>query len=218
VTVDALHGQVTTAEPIIAGDADDVIAAKGNQETLHDAIQHAFATAHATGFAGVIHNTYQTEETQHGRWERHTSWTLMDPAILTTVNPTGRWPTLQCIGMVRTERRVNGKTSVEERCSISSLTGNARTFGTAVQGHWEIENVVHGTLDLIFREDDCRVSVGKGAENLAVLRHIALNLLQQLRTANRPKLSMKQQRFRAALDTNYLLQLLVGPPPLAAGA
>ncbi|NNJ10535.1 ISAs1 family transposase [Chloroflexales bacterium ZM16-3] len=218
VTVDALHCQVKTAETIIAGDADYVLAAKGNQETLHDAIQQAFADAHATGFTTVAHDTYQTEETQHGRWERRTYWTLMDPTILAKVNPTGRWPKLNCIGMVRAERRVNGKTSVEERFYISSLNGNARIFGAAVRGHWEIENVVHWTLDLVFREDECRVSVGKGAENLAVLRHIALNLLQQLRTAKRPKLSMKQQRFRAALDTTYLLQLLIGPPPPAAEA
>lgn len=84
-----------------------------------------------------------------------------------------------------------------------------------MRGHWEGENVGPWTLDLIFCVDDGRVSVGKGAENLAVLRHIALNLLQQLRTAKRPQLSMKQQRFRIALDTSYLLQLLIGPPPVA---
>jgi len=197
VTVDALHCQVRTAETIVQGDADYVIAAKGNQATLHDAIQQAFAVAHATSFAGVAHDTHQTEETHHGRWERRTYWTLMEPTVLAEVNPKGRWPQLRCIGMVRSERRVNGKTSSEERFSISSLDGNARRFGSAVRGHWEIENVVHWTLDLVFREDDCRVSVGKGAENLAVLRHIALNLLQQGRAA---KQSLKQQRFRAALD------------------
>jgi predicted transposase YbfD/YdcC len=217
VTVDALHCQVKTAETIVTGDADYVIAAKGNQETLHDAIYVAFTEAHATNFATVTHDTYQTEETSRGRWERRTYWTLMDPAILAKVNPTGRWPKLNCIGMVRSERRVNGKTSREERFYISSLDGNARTFGTAVRGHWEIENVVHWTLDLVFREDDCRVSVGKGAENLAVLRHIALNLLQQLRTSSSSKQSLKQQRFRAALDTNYLLQLLIGES-LAVGS
>jgi len=119
--------------------------------------------------------------------------------------------------MVRSEQRVNGKTSVEERFSISSLTGNARTFGAAVRGHWEIENVGQWTRDPVFREDDCRVSVGKGAEHLAVLHHIARNLLQQLRTVQRPTLSIKQQRFRAALDTTYVLQLLIGPPPPAGG-
>ncbi len=187
-----------------------VIAAKGNQPTLHDAIRAAFAEAHTSGFASLAHDTYQTEETPHGRWERRTYWTLMEPAVLAKVNPTGRWPTLRCIGMVRVERRVDGKTSVEERFSIASLEGNARTFAFAVRGHWGIENSVHWLLDLVFREDECRISVGKGAENLAVLRHSALNLLQQDRSA---KQSMKQKRFRAALDPKYLLRLLAGPAP-----
>jgi len=207
VTVDALHCQVKTATTIVKGEADYVIAAKGNQETLHNAIQQAFADAHATNFASLTHDIEQTEETQRGRWERRTYWTLMDPAILAKVNATGRWPKLRCIGMVRAERRVNGKTSVEERYYISSLDGNARTFGRAVRGHWGIENSVHWLLDLVFREDDCRISVGKGAENLAVLRHIALNLLRHDHSS---KQSLKQKRYRAALDTAYLHKLLGG--------
>jgi predicted transposase YbfD/YdcC len=210
VTVDALHCQVKTAETIVKGEADYVIAAKGNQETLHEAIREAFAQAHASGFADLAHDTYQTEETHHGRWERRTCWTLMDHHILAQVNPKGRWPKLNCIGMVRAERTLNGKTSIEERFYISSLDGNARTFGRAVRGHWGIENSVHWLLDLVFREDECRVSVGKGAENLAVLRHIALNLLQQDRSS---KQSLKQKRFRAALDPAYLQRLLAGAAP-----
>lgn len=212
VTVDALHCQVKTAETIVKGEADYVIAAKGNQETLHEAIRQAFAEAHASGFADAAHDTYQTEETHHGRWEQRTYWTLMDPLVLAKVNPKGRWPKLGCIGMVRAERTLNGKTSIEERFYISSLDGNARTFGTAVRGHWGIENSVHWLLDLVFREDECRVSVGKGAENLAVLRHIALNLLQQDRSS---KQSLKQKRFRAALDPSYLQRLLAGAAPAA---
>jgi predicted transposase YbfD/YdcC len=214
VTVDALHCQVKTATTIVKGEADYVIAAKGNQETLHDAIQQAFADAQATNFVGLSHDTAQTEETQNGRWERRTYWTLMEPTILSKVNPTGRWPKLKCIGMVRAERRVNGKTSVEERFYISSLDGNAQTFGRAVRGHWGIENSVHWLLDLVFREDDCRISVGNGAENLAVLRHIALNLLRHERSS---KQSLKQKRFRAALDTTYLHRLLGSSASSAEG-
>ncbi|NTU83813.1 MAG: ISAs1 family transposase [Chloroflexales bacterium] len=214
VTVDALHCQVKTAETIVRKEADYVIAAKGNQPTLHDAIRAAFADAQARNFADLAYDIYQTEETQHGRWERRTYWTLMEPAVLSRVKPTGRWPKLGCIGMVRAERRVNDKTSVEERFYIASLDGNAHTFAFAVRGHWGIENSVHWLLDLVFREDECRISVGKGAENLAVLRHIALNLLQQDRSS---KQSMKQKRFRAALDPNYLLRLLAGPA-LATGS
>ena len=210
VTVDALHCQVKTAETIVRKEADYVIAAKGNQPTLHDAIREAFTEAHASNFVALQHDTHQTEENHHGRWERRTYWTLLEPAVLAKVNPSGRWPTLGCIGMVRSERRLNGKTSVEERFYIASLDGNARTFACAVRGHWGIENSVHWLLDLVFREDECRISVGKGAENLAVLRHIALNLLQQDRSS---KQSLKQKRFRAALDPNYLLRLLAGPTP-----
>lgn len=79
-----------------------------------------------------------------------------------------------------------------------------------MRGHWGIENSVHWTLDLGFHEDDNRVSVGKGAENPAVLRHIALNLVQQDR---RSKRSIKQRRFQAALDMDYLHQVLVSPKP-----
>jgi predicted transposase YbfD/YdcC len=96
ITLDALHCQVKTAEVIVKGEADYVIAAKGNQETLHDAIQQAFVDAHATDFAGLTHDTEQTEETQRGRWERRTYWTLIEPAILAKVNPSGRWPKLRC--------------------------------------------------------------------------------------------------------------------------
>ena len=88
----------------------------------------------------------------------------MAPAVLAKVNPTGRWPKLRCIGMVRAERQVHGKTSIEERYYISSLDGHARSFGRAFRGHWGRENSVHWLLDLVFREDDCRISVGKGAK------------------------------------------------------
>jgi len=160
VTVDALHCQVKTAATIVQAEADYVIAAKGNQETLHHAIKQAFADAHASSFTDVTHDTYQTEETHHGCWERRTYWTLMDPAVLATVNATGRWPKRQCIGMVRAERQVQGKTSLEERYYSSSLDGNARTFGTAVRGHWGIENSVHWLLDLVFRHlQRCRILI-----------------------------------------------------------
>lgn len=177
VTVDALHSPVQTAETMVQGEADDVIAAKGNQAPLHPAMLHAFATAHATTCADLTHDTYQMEEPHHGRWERRTSWTLMPPDVLARVDPTGRWPKRRCIGMVCAERRVNGKTRIADRLSSSRLDRNACTFGRAVRGHGEGENVVHGTRDRIFREDEGRVSVGNGAENLAVVRHSARNLL-----------------------------------------
>ncbi|NJM07058.1 ISAs1 family transposase [Candidatus Gracilibacteria bacterium] len=86
----------------------------------------------------------------------------MDPTVLAACNPEGRWRDLNAIGMVRAERTVGAKTSLEERFFIMSLDGTARTFGEAVRIHWEIENVVHWTLDVVFRQDTARVLIGHG--------------------------------------------------------
>lgn len=88
-----------------------------------------------------------------------------------------------------------------------STDGSAHTLGQAVRGHWGVENSVHWVLDVVWREDDSRMLVGKGPENLAVLRRIALNLVRQDQTS---KKSLKMRRFRASLDLDYLLQLLAG--------
>lgn len=206
VTLDALHCQVETARAIRRRQADYVLTVKANQGTLHQAIADAFANAQANGFSGLTHDQYETVEEDHGRWERRTYWTLMDPAVLRLVDPKGRWPDLRCIGKVRAERRVNGQTSVEERLFISSTDGSAQTFGQAVRWHWGVENSVHWVLDVVWREDDSRMLVGKGPENLAVLRRIALNVVRQDQNS---KKSLKMRQFRACLDPDYLLQLLV---------
>lgn len=206
VTLDALHCQVETAKAIRRRQADYVLTVKGNQGDLHQAIQAAFTEAHDHGFADLTHDQYETIEEGHGRWERRTYWTLSDPTVLQRVDPKGRWPDLRCIGMVRAERRVQAQITVEHRLFISSTDGSAQTFGQAVRWHWGVENSVHWVLDVVWREDDSRMLVGKGPENLAVLRRIALNIVRQ---DQHSKKSLKMRRFRASLDADYLLQLLV---------
>ncbi|NJN15411.1 MAG: ISAs1 family transposase [Oscillochloris sp.] len=206
VTLDALHCQVETAKAIRRRQADYVLTVKGNQGDLHQAIHAAFAKAHGQAFANLEHDHDETMEEGHSRWERRTYWTLTDPTVLRRVDPKGRWPDLRCMGMVRAERRVQGQISVEDRLFIRSTDGSAQTFGKAVRGHWGVENSVHWVLDVVWREDDSRMLVGKGPENLAVLRRIALNIVRQ---DHHSKKSLKMRRFRASLDTDYLLQLLV---------
>ena len=107
--------------------------------------------------------------------------------------------------MVEGERTIGGATSRETRYFISSLAGEARPFGRAVRAHWGIENSLHWVLDIAFREDDCRVRQGEAAQNFAMLRQVALNLLRQETTA---KVGVKAKRLKAGWDEQYLLKVL----------
>jgi len=209
VTLDAAHCQTNTIEVIRTQQADYVVTVKGNQATLHQQIRDAFAHAHTTNFRDLSPgqwDEYHLTEQGHGRTEQRSYWTLMSPAVLAACNVDGRWRDLHAIGMVRAERTVNGKTSVEARYFITSLAGNARTFGNAVRIHWEIENIVHWTLDVTFGEDAARAIVGHGPENLAVMRHLALNLLKQAPSTQ----SIRTKRQRAGWDEDFLLKVLAG--------
>src|SRR5690606_3345520 len=108
---------------------------------------------------------------------------------------------------VQTERQVGPDVTTKTRYFITSLGNDAEAALRAVREHWGIENQLHWRLDVVFREDDSRLRKGHGAENFALLRHIALSLLQQERSS---RLSAKSKRLRAALDENYLHQVLQG--------
>ncbi len=210
VTIDAMGCQAAIAAQIAARGADDALALKDNHPTLHAEVADAFARARATGFADhapADHTYYETVEQGHGRVETRRHWTLRDPELLAYLNQGGAWAGLRAVGLVERERRIGEAVTVEARHYLLSGSGDAAAFGRAIRSHWGIENRVHWVLDVAFREDECRVRVGDGAENLAVLRHFALNLLRQERTA---KGGIATKRFRAALDDAYLLTILVG--------
>ena len=108
--------------------------------------------------------------------------------------------------MIESERHIGAKVTRETRFYISSLDSDAKRFGRAVRGHWGIENSLHWSLDVTFNEDGCRIRQGQAAENFSILRHLALNLLQQDKTT---RLGIKAKRFKAALDPQYLAKLLI---------
>ena len=115
------------------------------------------------------------------------------------------WTGLGSICAIECERIVGEKTSCERRYFISSLGADAGVLASAVRAHWSIENNLHWVLDVVFKEDDCRAREGYVAQNMAVLRHMALNLLKQ---ENSRKRSIKTKRLKAGWDEPFLLAVL----------
>jgi predicted transposase YbfD/YdcC len=210
VTVDALGCQTAIAQRIVDQQADYVLAVKDNQEHLAQDVAALFDWATHHGFTGLQHDQFETLNKGHGRLEKRTCHTLSDPTCLAMLPQRGAWANLRTVARVRAERHLNGATSVETRYFISSLPGDtphlARVVLHAVRHHWRIENQLHWVLDLAFREDESRVRVGQAAENFAVLRHIALNLLRQ-ETAT--KKSIHAKRLLAGWDHAFLLKVLL---------
>lgn len=203
VTIDAMGCQRTIAQKIVAQEADYVLALKGNQPTVEQAVEHFFVT----GPAAEAHRTqsayHEQTEHGHGRVETRCAWISADlEAELSAI----AWPGLQSVGMVEAPRTQGGKTSVERRFYLSSLPPAAEHFAQAVRKHWGIENQLHWSLDVTFREDQSRLRTGHGAENFAVLRHLALNLLRQEPSAK----SLPRKRLACALNPDYLLKVLLG--------
>lgn len=205
VTLDAIHCQRETVEAIIEKQADYVLPVKENQPRLLEALQGLFDDP--AEMRWVTCDYHKTEGQGHGRTEVRECWSTSDPDYLRYIGTLAEWQGLQSIAMVRSERQIGEQTTVTQRYFISSLQSDAKLLLYAVRAHWGIENKVHWVLDIAFREDDCRIRKGNGAENFAVLRHIALNLLRRETSAKR---SIKGKRMKAALDEKYLLKVLIG--------
>lgn len=205
VTIDAMGCQTKIAEQIIEQEGDYVLALKGNQGTLASEVEEAFIDADAKDYAGMESEFLETAEHGHGRIETRCYRTLGD---LSGVPRSALWRGMNMIGMVESQRTVDGKTSCETRFFIGSIGTDATCFARAVRDHWGIENELHWTLDVAFREDDSRVREPAARENLAVLRHIALTRLKKDNT----KLGIKNKRLKAGWDERYLARLLFESP------
>ncbi len=200
VTIDAMGCQKEIAQAIVDRKGDYVLTVKDNQPTLRANLEAYFAKALENNFAGLQHSSYETEDNGHGRHEHRCYAVIVDPPELNAPD----WPQLKAIGICSRERTSNGKTSTETIFLIGSRKASAKVYGKALRNHWSIENNLHWQLDVTFAEDHNRVSRRHGAENLAVLRRLALSLLKQ----HPAKESLACKRLRAALEPDFLREIL----------
>jgi len=207
VTADAIHCQRETVKQIIEQQADYVLALKSNQGNLFAQVADLFDYAQEIDFRNVEHDFHQTMSKGHGRIEKRQCWTISAPDFLSYLQEFGDWRQLNTIVKVQAERHVGGKVTCETRYYITSLGNKADLLLRTIRCHWRIENQVHWVLDVVFREDHCRLRKGHAAQNFAILRHMALSLLQKERAA---KVGVKAKRLKAALDEDYLMKVLTG--------
>lgn len=203
VTTDAMGCQKAIAKKIVDKEADYVLALKGNQGSLHDEVTRLFDWASQGGPDAPELSYRETVDGDHGRIEIRRYWVSDD---VTWFAERGDWLGLRSFAMAQAERTRGGKTSIETRYFISSLPGaSEELICQAIRRHWSVENNLHWVLDVAFREDECRIRNGHGAENLAIVRQIALNLLKQENTA---KVGVANKRLLAGWDEDYLMKVL----------
>jgi predicted transposase YbfD/YdcC len=207
ITIDAMGCQKEIAADIVDQDADYILSLKENHSNLYADVELLFDDLEDSQFTAYEYDYERTVNKGHGRIETRQCWTISDPEVLRYLRGTEEWQKLTSVVKVQAERRTLEKTTVEIRYYLASLAGTARRILDSTRAHWGIENSLHWILDIAFREDECRVRKGFGAQNLATLRHIAVNLLKQEKTA---KVGVKSKRLRAGWDEDYLLKVLSG--------
>jgi len=204
VTIDAMGCQRDIAEQIVASGADYVLAVKENQPTLHRELVFFFADHRADDFARVNVRRQETYEHAHGRDEMRFYYLCPAPDDLQSQE---RWHKLRAIGMTVNNTVRNGKECIEARYYILSRLVSGKRFAEAVRTHWAIENRLHWQLDVTFQEDQSRIRKGHADANFSSLRRTALSLLKNNHTK---KVGVKNKRLAAALNDDYLTEVLVG--------
>lgn len=204
VTIDAMGCQKQVAQDIRDKQAHYLLAVKDNQKHLHQDIQQWFAYADQVDFASIDHDYYRTVNKGHGRIEIRKCWVISDPLAFEYIRHYQGWADISAIVRVQRERRLADRVERKTAYYITSFATSAKTLLNATRQHWSIENSLHWVMDVTFQEDQMRTHKGYSAQNLIALRNIALNILKK----DTSKGSLKQKRYRAALDDAFLLKLL----------
>jgi len=200
ISIDAMGTQKAIAEKIIEKEADYVLALKGNQSSLHDDVKRFFADAELAASCA----THSKTAAGHGRIEERSIHVTDDIEWLRQLHP--EWKNLCSIAAVTAKRihKKNAQISMETRFYITSLPPNPVQILSATQAHWHIENNLHWQLDVTFNEDKCRVRKDNAPLNLAIIRHMAINILKRDKSA----IPLKRKRLKALMDENFRNALL----------
>jgi predicted transposase YbfD/YdcC len=201
VTIDAAGCQVDIARQVRAQKGHYLLAVKGNQPELHEAVQAVFDRACEADFEGVRYDTDTRVEDGHGRHEERYVTAIYDPEGLPP-----DWPDVAAVVLVCREREAGGRNTSTAHYYLTSYRGRAAALGRHIRGHWGIENELHWVLDVAFREDANRTRARNAGANLGLVRRVAASLLKRAPA----KGSIKAKRLNAALDDSYLLSVLQG--------
>ena len=201
VTIDAMGCQRDIARAILVKKADYVLALKGNQGTLRADVELFVAEQKERGFADTTISRHETVDGDHGRIETRTTTVIHDVGWLQDAHD---WPGLKSVVMVESIREIDGRSEAETRFYITSLVLLAAQMGAIIRSHWAVENSLHWVMDMIFRDDECRVRTDHAPANFTTLKHMAHNLIRRAPGKD----SLRVRRKVAAWDDDFLASLI----------
>jgi predicted transposase YbfD/YdcC len=201
VTIDPIGCQREIAQKIIDKKADYVLALKGNQGTLRQDVELFANEQKANDFKDTTVSRHETVDADHGRIETRRTTVIHDVDWLQERH---RWPGLKAVVMVESERETSSRTETETRYYITSLTDPAEKLAAVIRQHWAIENSLHWVMDMVFRDDECRISTGHAPANFTTVKHVAHNLMRRAPAKD----SMRLKRKVAAWDDDFLVSLI----------
>ena len=203
VTIDAMGCQREIAQKVVEKKADYVLALKGNQGSLREDVELFVAEQKAAGFKHTRISTDQTVDGDHGRIETRTTTVIHD---VTWLRERHDWPGLRSVVVVESEREIGDKVERETRFYITSLVLLATMLAPIIRSHWAIENSLHGVMDMVFRDDECRLRTDHAPANFCTIKHMAHNLVRLAPG----KASLRLKRKTAGWDDDFLASLVTG--------
>jgi len=201
VTIDAMGCQRKIARKIVDKKADYVLALKGNQTSLHDDVKLFVKEQKAKGFQDTAISRHTSVDGDHGRIETRTTTVIEQVAWLQDRHD---WPGLDTVVMVESTREIGEKTERETRLYISSLALSAEELGPIIRSHWAVENSLHWVMDMVFRDDECRLRTDHAPANFTTIKHMAHNLIRKAPGKD----SFRLRRKVAAWDDDFLVSLI----------